>query len=98
MVLQVSERLHRKIEFVLIEGDFQTYQGSWEIDIEKEPIRLNLNLRTRPGFFAPGLILDQILRTSSAQNREAVREEALRRKKGSESEVGSQRSGIREKQ
>ena len=81
VLLQVSEELHHKIEFVLIEGDFQTYQGSWAIDAEKEPIRLNLNLRTRPAFFAPGFILDRVLRTSSAQNLEAVREEALRRKK-----------------
>ena len=79
VVLRVFEELHNKIEFVLIEGDFQTYQGSWEIDTEKEPIRLNLNLRTRPAFFAPGFILDRVLRTLGAQNLEAVREETLRR-------------------
>jgi ribosome-associated toxin RatA of RatAB toxin-antitoxin module len=79
IVLDVVEVPFKRVAFSLIEGDFETYRGDWEIDIQQTPIRVYFHLWMRPDFFAPRFLLRRILRNSGQQALEAVRNEALRR-------------------
>ena len=44
IVLDVVEVPLKRVAFSLIEGDFETYRGDWEIDIQQTPLRVYFHL------------------------------------------------------
>lgn len=79
VLLRVFEHPPDRVSFSLIDGDFRTYNGAWDVDPIDGRLRLRLTLRLSPAFFAPGFILDRLARSTAEKSLEAVRDEALRR-------------------
>ncbi len=81
LVIRIVEKPPHRIEFSVIEGDFKTYDGAWIIERVKNEPHLRLVVRVEPNFYAPGPILDYIIRSSSEKSLLSIIKEAERRER-----------------
>lgn len=79
IVLQLEEQPKQKVEFSLLEGDFEVYEGSWILESDEENTRLRLILRVAPSFSVPSLILVPVVRKSAEKSLHSVIDETYRR-------------------
>ncbi|MDA0748840.1 MAG: SRPBCC family protein [bacterium] len=78
-ILRIFEHPTDRVAFSLIEGDYLTYAGAWDVHQVDDYLRLRFTLRLRPAFFAPGIFLDRMVRNTARESLEAVRHETLGR-------------------
>lgn len=79
LIEEVTEHPPDSITFDVLQGDFYTYQGGWSIHAGGTPTQLELHIRLRPAFFAPGFVAKYLLASGAAKTLEAVCAEASRR-------------------
>ena len=81
LVVRIVEKPPHRIQFSILRGDFNSYDGAWQIDTTTTEPELRLVIAVEPNISAPGSVLDHIVRSSSEKSLLSVIEEAERREK-----------------
>lgn len=84
--LKLDTQPQKRVDFVIEEGEFDIYEGSWIIDTSESTPQLRLVLRVDPAFAAPGPVLNHIVQTSGKKSLRSIIDEAYRRQKQSSGE------------
>ena len=72
LVMRILEDSKSRVVFTAIFADFAEYQGMWDIDALPDVTRLRLSLRLKPAFFAPGFVLNRIVRSTAEKSLRAI--------------------------
>ncbi|MEO0852075.1 MAG: SRPBCC family protein, partial [Cyanobacteria bacterium J06648_11] len=80
VVLKMNETPPNRIDFVMTEGDFNEFEGSWELaiaaDTQVPQVRLTYVLRLQPPRRMPARLIEGRLRQNLCANLLAIRQEA----------------------
>lgn len=88
VVLKMQETHLQRIDFVMVEGDFNEFEGSWELDAaiaddDRTPqVRLTYVVRLQPPRRMPARLIEGRLRKNLCDNLLAIRQEACARAAG----------------
>lgn len=77
---KVKEYPPHKIEFEAIAGDFEQFDGSWEVQENSDGVVLVYQARAVPDFFAPQWVVRQFLKRDVPGQLKAVKSEMLHRR------------------
>ncbi|HVP38520.1 MAG TPA: SRPBCC family protein [Candidatus Saccharimonadales bacterium] len=79
VVLEVEERRPSRLEFHVVDGDFDVFDGAWELYPRQggHATLLSYRLTVRPKFFAPGFAVKHVLRRDVPQRLMAIRDHVV---------------------
>ncbi|MBI5836904.1 MAG: SRPBCC family protein [Candidatus Eisenbacteria bacterium] len=79
VVLEVEERKGQKLDFHVVDGDFNLFDGAWELFPRQggHATLLTYRLTARPRFFAPGFVVKHVLRRDVPQRLAAIRDRVV---------------------
>jgi ribosome-associated toxin RatA of RatAB toxin-antitoxin module len=77
VVLEMSEQFPHKVGFAMTEGDFNQFEGAWQLSATAEGTHLSYDLSVKPPRAMPAALIEHHLRHNIAINLLAVRQRAL---------------------
>jgi ribosome-associated toxin RatA of RatAB toxin-antitoxin module len=79
VVLEVEEHRSSRLDFHVVDGDFNVFDGTWELYPRQggRGTLLTLRLTARPKFFAPGFVVKHVLRRDVPQRLAAIRDRVV---------------------
>ncbi len=79
VVLEVEERRNQELDFHVVDGDFNVFDGAWVLYPRQagHATLLTYRLTARPKFFAPGFVIRHVLRRDVPQRLAAVRDRVV---------------------
>ena len=80
VVLDMVEQFPNSIRFTMVEGDFKTFEGAWQLqnnESEDGTTRLVYDITICPPRAIPALLIERHLRHDLTQNLQAIRSQAI---------------------
>ncbi len=79
VVLEMQEEFPREIRFCMVEGDFQEFEGCWQLAATAEGTELTYCLRVKPKRLTPVIAIERRLKHDLPINLLAVRQQVCDR-------------------
>ena len=80
VVLNMAEQFPHRIGFTMVEGDFKSFEGAWQLEAESadsDTTRLLYEITVCPPRAIPALLIERHLRHDLSQNLRAIRQQAI---------------------
>ena len=80
VVLDMAEQFPHRIGFSMIEGDFKSFEGVWQlerVEDSDQTTRLNYEITVCPPRAIPAVLIERHLRHDLTQNLQAIRSHAI---------------------
>ena len=80
VVLNMAEQFPHRIGFTMVEGDFKSFEGAWQLEAESpehETTRLLYEITVCPPRAIPALLIERHLRHDLSQNLRAIRQHTM---------------------
>ena len=80
VVLDMAEQFPHRISFSMVEGDFKSFEGVWQLEEANESdqvTRLNYEITICPPRAIPVMLIERHLRNDLTQNLQAIRNYAI---------------------
>jgi ribosome-associated toxin RatA of RatAB toxin-antitoxin module len=74
VVLEVEEHKYSRLDFHVVDGDFNVFDGSWQLYPRKGGTLLTYSLSVKPKFFVPGFVVKSVLSHDVPQKLVAIRD------------------------
>ncbi len=79
VVLEVEEKRNQRMDFHVVDGDFNTFDGAWTLEPRQggRATLLTYSLSASPKFFAPGFVIRKILDRDIPERMFAIRDRVV---------------------